>query len=187
MLSYLKARASELSSIFSASGATGIIGMWLLGKIDGKSALAGLAVAAVAYVMPQDKGLAQTIADAVLAGTKKVLLPLALVAGLGWALEACTSQELQTAGSDLQLACSAAQGDLAAAEQATGGGANKTVQNIAAYVNGGCPVASGVVTVAANVAADPTSLTWLQGLSAAAKAAVAAAPAPAAAAPAAAQ
>ena len=86
-------------------------------------------------------------------------------------LASCTAAQMQTAvkaaPTVTQLACTAAQADLALTSAQAKGGAANTVANIGSYVNGGCPLAEGAVTVAANVAADPNGAAWVQGLSAA--------------------
>jgi hypothetical protein len=117
--------------------------------------------------------------QAVVAAAKTGPVILLLI-GFGFVVAACTAPQLQTASTDLQLACQGIQTDLALAQAGTGGGANKTVQSLASYANGACPLANGVVTVAANLAAnsDGNSLAWLQGLDADLKA-VSTTPAPA--------
>lgn len=123
----------------------------------------------------------------------KSAVALFFLVGLAGLIAACTPSQLQqaqqiaaVAAPAVQVACQATQQDLADAQTQLKGGANKTVASYASYVNAACPVINGAVTVAANVAADPTSVAWLQGISSGLKAATAPAAAPAPAAPAAA-
>lgn len=92
----------------------------------------------------------------------KYLVLTALILG------ACTASQTATTAQDVQLACMAA---TIAANDARGasllkGGASNTVNDVAVYVDAACPVINGAVTVAANVAANPTSTAWLNSLSA---------------------
>ncbi len=113
---------------------------------------------------------------------KHLSYTLALLTG-ALSLASCTAAQLQSAAKAAptvtQLACTAAQADLALTSAQAKGGAAGAVANIGSYVNTGCPLAEGAVSVAANVAADPNGAAWVQGLSAALKVA-AAVPTPAA-------
>ena len=84
---------------------------------------------------------------------------------------ACTAADdtaittaIEAAPAAVQTACQVATVAAQDAQTVTKGGANDTAKSISSYVATGCPLANGAVTVAANVAADPTSAAWLAGL-----------------------
>ena len=93
------------------------------------------------------------------------------VLGLALGLAACTAEQdaaittvIEAAPAAVQTACQVATVAAQDAQTVTKGGANDTAKSISSYVAAGCPLANGAVTVAANVAADPTSAAWLAGL-----------------------
>lgn len=150
MLSYLKARAGELSSILSASGAAGIIGAYLLGQIDGRHAIVGLLVAAVAYLMPQDKATAQAIAAAILdaqKSAKAILLALAL--GSLLTLQACGNSAQVASGVATALASPAGQALLAMVESFAPG-----VGSVIAKINGGLSVGQSDLQMACGAVSE---------------------------------
>lgn len=57
VLDYLKARATEVSSILAASGALGTLVLYLSGEMTGHQAIGAAAAAVVAYLYPQAKKL----------------------------------------------------------------------------------------------------------------------------------
>lgn len=88
MFAFLKARAGEVTSIWSTAGLGGILAAYLLGQITWQQAIAGAAVAVIGYVMPEARPIAQLVAQSLGNATKTMI---ALVAALGVvALTACT-------------------------------------------------------------------------------------------------
>ena len=98
MLNYLKSRAGEVTSIWSAAGLSGIIAAYLLGQITPEQAIVGAAVAVVGYLLPEDKALAQAIGKAVAENTPalKSLVPAIVATGVSL-LAACTPAQQQLA------------------------------------------------------------------------------------------
>jgi len=90
-----------------------------------------------------------------------------LLIGLVLALGACTSAQMQTAATDaqttvkaIQAACAAAQQAEAAAKATLKGGALETTDKVGAYVDASCTTVDAITALAAS----PTSVAWLNGL-----------------------
>ena len=106
--------------------------------------------------------------------------------GVGLALallSACSQTQVQQAATDLnasvgavQAACQDATAAAALAQATTKGGANQTAQSISQYVVAGCATAQAVAVLAAN----SSSVEWLQQQTAALNAVAATAATPAA-------
>lgn len=58
MISFLKARAGELSSVLAGAGAAGIAAAYLTGQLTGPQAISAGVAAIVAYVWPETKPVA---------------------------------------------------------------------------------------------------------------------------------
>lgn len=98
------------------------------------------------------------------------VLPIAFLA-------ACSATQVATVATAVQDACKDAQATLGNVQGQVGGGASNTVASLAGYVAKACPIINGAVTVAANVAADPSSAEWLGTLTGQLQAAAAVKPA----------
>jgi hypothetical protein len=86
---------------------------------------------------------------------KRIAVAIALL--VGSTLVACTASQVSMAVADVQAACITAIQASNTAAGLTKGGAANTVASINAYLVAGCATADAV----AKLAADPTSVAWL--------------------------
>lgn len=162
VLSFLKARAGELSSVIAASGAAGVAAAYLTGQLTGQQAIVGVASAVVAYVWPESKLPTGTLKALGYAFAFVGALALSACASLG--LTGNPANDLPIVSQDILKTV-----NVACAEYAPVGALavlvpDPKVQAIALTTNGVCDVATGAVIPGVEAKLDASSAAWV-GLS----------------------